>query len=320
MRCYGVRASEVMKSPQFNPQGTTDDSPFCDFVGADGTCLWAVATSIPASFSTFLLACMLVRAWDAREAIGIWAELVHERVAQVEKQTSMNKVVNPHIAMAVRQTISRDDLSKWDARVRTWVRRADQSLVRYHDQFGLIMKTLRTPYIDPGTTYEKVTRAWIRSLNVMEDLFRNIPQQVPDRAVLMAISAWHLYPDLLVCQDKITKVTMGDPLFSPLAVLTLDLEPRNAQNLSLCQWSLALSHLKYYGDPVKVRSEEDLQRVAFKDLWLVALGAVLRQWETPSSILAASIVWFKCLEEVLKTTPSSTVCGGFLHSLNGSLD
>lgn len=305
MRCYGTRASEIMESPQINPQGTTSDGPFCDFVGADGTCIWAVATSIPASFSTFLLACMLVRAWDAREAISIWAELVHERVSQVEAQISMNKVVNPHTVMAVRQAISRDDLAKWDARARAWLRRADQSMMRFHDQFGLIMKNVMTPFIDPGSTYDKVTQAWVRSLNVMEGLIKNVPQQVPDRAVLIAISAWHLYPDLLVCQEKITKVTMSDPLLPPTSVLTLGLEPRNPKHGSLCQWSLALSHLKYYGDPIKVRSEEDFQRVPFQSLWLVALGAILRQWELPSSSLGAAIAWFGSLGEILRTTPSS---------------
>ncbi|CAM1500459.1 Fc.00g096210.m01.CDS01 [Cosmosporella sp. VM-42] len=266
IRCYGARASDIMNSPNINPQGTAEDGPFRDVVGADGTCIWAAATSISASLSAFLLACMLARAWDAKKATSIWAELVHERITQVEAQINMNKVVSPHTVMAIRQDISRADLAKWDASARAWLRRADQSMVRRHDQFTLIMKNVKTPFVDPGSTFEKVTRAWIRSMKVLEDLLQNVPQQVPDRAVLMAISSWHLYPDLLVCQEKVTKVTLNDPLFPRAAILTLGLEPRKSQNDNLCQWSLALSHLKYYGEPIKVRSEEDLQRVCFPDL------------------------------------------------------
>ncbi|KAJ4311199.1 hypothetical protein N0V84_010561 [Fusarium piperis] len=307
IRSYGTRASEIMESPNINPRGTWEDGPFRDFVGADGTCIWAAATSIPASLSTFLLACMLARAWDAKKATSIWAELVHERVAHVQAQIDMNKVVNPHTEMAIRQNISRADLARWDASARAWLRRADQSMVRYHDQFQLIMKNVKTPFVDPGSTFEKVTRGWIRSMKVLDDLLQNVPQEVPDRAVLMAISAWHLYPDLLVCQDKTTKVTLGDPLFPQAAILTLGLEPRDSRSDNLCQWSLALSHLRYYGGPVKVRSEEAFQRVSFQELWVVALGALLRQWQLPSSSLEASIIWFKRLGEVIKTSsaPSS---------------
>lgn len=306
IRCYGTRASDIMNSPNINPRGTSEDGAFCDFVGADGTCIWAAATSIPASLSTFLLACMLARAWDAKKATSIWAELVHERIAQVKAQLNMKKVVNPHTEMAIRQNISRADLAKWDASARAWLRRADQSMVRYHDQFTLIMKNVKTPFVDPGSTFEKVTRGWIRAMKVLEDLLQNTPQQVPDRAVLMAISAWHLYPDLLVCQEKTTKVTLKDPLFPQAAILTLGLEPRDSRNDNLCQWSLALSHLRYYGDPIKVKSEEAFQRVSFHDLWVVALGALLRQWQLPSSSIGASIVWFKRLGEVLKTSPDSS--------------
>ncbi|KAK7409382.1 hypothetical protein QQX98_008444 [Neonectria punicea] len=306
IRCYGTRASEIMNSPNINPRGTSEDGAFRDFVGADGTCIWAAATSIPASLSAFLLACMLARAWDAKQATSIWAELVHERIAQVEAQIKMNKVVNPHTAMAIRQNISRADLAKWDASARAWLRRADQSKVQFHVRFTLIMKNVKTPFVDPGSTFEKVTRGWIRAMMVLEDLLQNVPQQVPDRAVLMAISAWHLYPDLLVCQEKITKVTLNDPLFPPAAVLTLGLEPRGTHSDNLCQWSLALSHFRYYGDPIKVRSEEAYQRVSFQDLWVVALGALLRQWQLPSSSIGPSIVWFKRLGEVLKTSSASS--------------
>lgn len=306
LRCYGTRVSEIMTSPNINPRGTPEDGPFRDFIGADGTGVWAAATSIPASLSAFLLACILARAWDANRATSIWAELIHERVAHVKAQLNMGKLVNPHTEMASRQNISRADLAKWDASARAWLRRADQSMLSHHDQFKLVMRNVKTPFLEPGTTFEKVTSGWIQSMKVVEGLLRNIPQEVPDRAVLVAISAWHLYPDLLVCQNETTKIPLKDPLFPPAAILTLGLEPRDSRSDNLCQWSLALSHLKYYGDPVKVRSEEVIQRVSFQDLWMVALGALLRQWHITSSGLGASIMWFQCLGKLLKTSPASS--------------
>ncbi|QKD57205.2 uncharacterized protein FOBCDRAFT_204193 [Fusarium oxysporum Fo47] len=152
-----------------NIRGTPEDGPFRDFIGADGTCIWAAATSIPASLSAFLLACILARAWDAKKATSIWAELIHERAAHVEAQLNMKKLVNPHTEMAIRQNISRADLAKWDASARAWLRRADQSMLSHHVQFKLVMRNVKTPFLEPGTTFEKVTSGWIQSMKVVED-------------------------------------------------------------------------------------------------------------------------------------------------------
>ncbi|KAJ0156320.1 hypothetical protein CTA2_12790 [Colletotrichum tanaceti] len=58
------------------------------------------------------------------------------------------------------------------------------------------------------------------------------------------------------------------------------------------RWSLALSHLRYYGNPVKVKSEGLLQRVTGDQIWLIALGAILRQWQVDLSNLKDSVIWF----------------------------
>ena len=44
-RCYGIRASEVAENSTANPKGTPQDGAFQDLVGADGTSIWAAATS-----------------------------------------------------------------------------------------------------------------------------------------------------------------------------------------------------------------------------------------------------------------------------------
>ncbi|KAJ5455166.1 hypothetical protein N7475_010287 [Penicillium sp. IBT 31633x] len=55
---FGRRVSEIVQDPKINPVGTSADGCFERFVGADGTTLWAAATSgIPA---ICVLAIMLV--------------------------------------------------------------------------------------------------------------------------------------------------------------------------------------------------------------------------------------------------------------------
>ncbi|KAK8098775.1 uncharacterized protein PG998_012016 [Apiospora kogelbergensis] len=45
IRAYGTRASEIAQSPVVNPKGTDAHGPFKDYVGVDGTSIWAAATS-----------------------------------------------------------------------------------------------------------------------------------------------------------------------------------------------------------------------------------------------------------------------------------
>ncbi|KAK1657009.1 hypothetical protein BDP55DRAFT_699253 [Colletotrichum godetiae] len=275
LKAFGTRASEILDSPNINPQGTTDDGPFKDFIGADGTCIWAAATSTSASIGAYLLPCILARAWDAKTATSIWVELTRDRKAQVQTLIDIGKLVNPHT----------------DASARAWLRRADRSMDLKWNQFTLIMNNVRTPFIDTGTMYEK-------------SLLNNKPQQADNRIVLFAISSWHLYPNLLVFQENANNVVFGDNLFQDSAVLSLCLEYRVDHKGAFNRWSLALSHLRYYGSPVKVKGEESLdQRISAKQVWLLVLGATLHQWRVASSNVDDSIIWFEYFGNLLLIGP-----------------
>lgn len=174
MQSYGTRASDILHRPGVNPRGSAKDGPFREWVGAEATSIWAAATSIPASMSVYLLACMLARAWDAKKATALWVELVHERKRQIQAQLDQKKIVNPHTHMAMQQDISREDLAKWDASARSWLRTADAAMTRDRVQFELISENMQLPYRDTGSTFEKVTKASIRSMEVLEKLLRNV--------------------------------------------------------------------------------------------------------------------------------------------------
>ena len=298
IKAYGSRTSEILSRPDISPEGTENDGPFREFIGADCTSIWAAATSGPASISVLLLACMLARAWDAKPAISIWVELVEERRRQIRAQIQDNKIIHPHSVAASRETIGRAELAEWDASARAWLRRADLFMAVNNTQLRLVMNNLAIPFSSVGSTFEKVTLTWIRAMEVGEKLLGNLPQQASDRGVLLALSSWHLYPDLVVFQDKAKKIPFKDKLFPNAGVLSLGLEYKGPSD-HVAQWSLALSHLRYYGDPVRVQSRNDLSRVGINQLWLVALGAVFRKWGVSYANFDVAVDWFRDLHNVL---------------------
>ena len=297
---YGARTSEILANPDINPQGSTNDGPFRDFVGVDCTSIWAAATSGPASISVLLLACMLSRAWDAKMATSIWCELVEERRGQIQDQVNKNDIIHPHSIAAAKQNLGRSELAAWDASARSWLRRADMFMAFNHTQFRLVVDNLAIPYSSTGSTYEKVTASWTRSMDVVESLLGNHPHQANDRAVLLALSSWHLYPDLLVFRHEAKKISFKDKLFPCAGVLSLGLEFNGTSDNST-RWSLALSHLRHYGDPISVQSREDQSRVRIEGLWLVALGAIFRQWELLYADFDLAVDWFRDLHVVLSS-------------------
>lgn len=62
-----------------NPTGRKSDGAFAEFLGADGTAIWAAVTPGQGVVAVHLLACKLARLWTSAEAIFIWEELVEQR-------------------------------------------------------------------------------------------------------------------------------------------------------------------------------------------------------------------------------------------------
>ncbi|TGJ79635.1 hypothetical protein E0Z10_g9135 [Xylaria hypoxylon] len=300
-KAYGQRVSEILAQPNINPQGTASDGPFQYFVGADCTSIWAAATSGDASIAVHLLACILARAFDSKTATSIWFEIIQERKQQVNKLLKENKMIHPYTIVASKQTIARPELAAWDTSARAWLRRADESKAWEKHQFAIIIENINLPYTAPGTTYSKVMTTWTKSMEVLNNLLVNIPQQASDRAILLAISSWHLHPNLLVFQDKAINVDFKDQLFLASAVLTLGLEYQLQAGDTGIRWSLALSHLRYYGDPVAVRSNEEMSRVTMPQFSLVALGSLLRLWDLRGSNIVEAINWLNALGDMIST-------------------
>ena len=117
-QAYGLRASEIAENPKLNPSGNSTHGPFAGHVGADGTSIWAAATSGPGALEVHLLACMLARVWSAAEATSIWDELVlaHKNVL---KERIMDERFHFATLMASMIDVTRVRLADWDASARS---------------------------------------------------------------------------------------------------------------------------------------------------------------------------------------------------------
>lgn len=120
IRAYGLRVSEIISHPGVNPAGTMADGPFREFVGADATSIWAAATSGIASLAILLLSCLLARKFsDPRISVALWVELVAKRKEEIRFAFENDEMMSEASMVAARQQISRTDLAKFDASVRS---------------------------------------------------------------------------------------------------------------------------------------------------------------------------------------------------------
>lgn len=297
---YGERASEIIKTPGANPLGeTAKHGPFANFVGVDATSIWAAATSGGTSIAIHLLACLLARAFpDPAESASIWAELVLERQYELLKYAEGPMVNVAHLAAlnAAQQEISRAELRQWDTSARAWLRTADSVMQKKCIQFKLILKNLSINMGSGARPYPFFMRAWTQAMLGLERLLNSEPQSVTDGSILWAISSWHLFPNLLVLGNQTTNVSFEDALMPTAGVLTVGINTSTASNdyNSGINWSVALSHYRYYGTPVKAVGRID-DRLTIDELYFVSLGSLLDSWKVPPSMLDLSLQWFSAL-------------------------
>lgn len=119
IQTYGLRASEIAKSPELNPDASARHGIFADHVGPDGSTIWAAATSGGETITVHLLACMLARIWSREEAVSIWHELVESRKLHLQEDIA-GSTTGFSVAdlTASRIDITRSQLDAWDASAR----------------------------------------------------------------------------------------------------------------------------------------------------------------------------------------------------------
>ncbi|KAG9506487.1 hypothetical protein J7337_000018 [Fusarium musae] len=291
IKAYGRRAVEIAQCRSVNPKASKSDGIFAEHIGIDGTAIWAAATSGPHAIPVYLLACMLARMWSTAEATSIWTELVAER----KRELAAIEETDPSYERAQftsRISIPREDLAQWEASARSWLQAADRSMVRKQKQLMLIVDNAELPVSTKPQLFENVRSSWRSAMIAINSLVKGLPQSVQDGAVLLGLSSWHLYPDMVVLGKgpSPVRVEQKDDLINPAGLLTIGLNIASSKHHGV-YWSLPLSHLRYYGGPVMAERSLATQgnRITVQELFQVSIGSLTRLWNKDRKHLASII-------------------------------
>ncbi|KAL5906102.1 hypothetical protein ACKVV1_010508 [Pyricularia oryzae] len=308
---FGKRASEITQkaNQKSTPLPSAARSIFSDYIGVDICALWAAATSSKAALPLFLLACMLARIWDDAEATALWCEIVKDRRMDIASRLEAGEPV-PYTAVsaAAQQDIPREQLAKWDASARAFLKTADDTWSMQQKQFNLIAHNIDVP-VNRGNDqrpYHGIVATWTNAMKTLEKLICGQPHAVLDGSILLGISSWHIYPDMTVFGSGPGKhVMMRDSLVNSGGVISVGVKyssPLGPGSQHGVFWSLSLGHYKFYGKPTnKVsRLNEDRSRLTFSELQVATIGALLSHWNIPVAMTEGAL---KCLLKIVSFLP-----------------
>jgi hypothetical protein len=275
---YGKRVSEICATTAENAQKFPEGAIFGAQMGADGTNIWAGATSGSGAIAVHLLSCLLARIWKSHEAISLWVELVEKRKQEILSRFNSGSATAAASVMAAQQIITREQLAAWDASARSWLHTADSAKRLQQIQLTLIISNISMPVNSSNEPYESVMKAWISGMQAMEHLVQGIPQRVQDGTILLAISSWHLYPNMHILVDQPKEVDQKDPLMND-ALVTISGQQSSTGREGV-YWSLPLARMRYYSPPevAERRIASDTSRVTIDELWIVILGILTGPW------------------------------------------
>ncbi|KAL8672969.1 MAG: hypothetical protein Q9168_002602 [Polycauliona sp. 1 TL-2023] len=244
---------------------------------------------------------MLARIWDAPEATSIWVEIVKRRKEEVIADFDGTDIAHLATLSAAQQDLPRAQIAEWDDSARAWLRVADGVKKKQQKQLMLILDNVQLPVNWKTTTYESVMEAWSNALTQMEALVQGISQQARSGDILLAVSSWHLFPDLTVVTPSITHVHQHDPAFGSGGLLTIGLQTPMVQESGV-HWSLPLAHLRHYGAPVK--STRSIcnglgERLSLPDLLQATLGSLLQSWGAAGKETSRSLRWLSSMYRLL---------------------
>ena len=301
-KAYGLRASEIAQSPLVNPKDSQAHGPFAEHMGVDGTTIWAAATSGKGAVAIHLLACMLARLWPPSEAIAIWEQILEERGKELSTWDATDTIPLDNLTTGQIE-VSREELAAWDASARAWLLAADRVKKLNQTQLRLIVDNLNIPVDQNMNVYTSVMQSWKTAMTTMDKLIDGISHSVHSGAVLLGLSSWHLYPDLITLGNSTAETRQKDPLIAPGGIVTIGLQIVEQDDRRGVYWSLPLAHVRYYGDPVvSERSiNSDSSRISFDDLWIVTLGSLFALWKIEGSQVEAAaelirMMWQNCVK------------------------
>lgn len=119
---------------------------------------------------------------------------------------------------------------------------------------------------------------------MLEEVVQSQGQRVGSGALLLGLSAWHKYPDIVVLGSETAQVFQKDNLVKQGGVVTVDSRcdihkaPGSDEDI---YWLLQLASLRYYGDEVEICRSfmSGATRLSISQLQQVAFGVLLAEWK-----------------------------------------
>ncbi|CAG9985660.1 unnamed protein product [Clonostachys byssicola] len=301
VRIYGNRVSEIVQEVSNDTaKGSNNRGLFSNWLGPDATSIWAAATSGSGAISAHLLACMLARIWSSSEAVAIWKEIIQAR-KDILSKIDVSDPMKPAAHFAAQIDLTESQISGWDSSARAWLEVADKSKLRQQRQLLLLIENAGIPINDESDTYTSVLKAWTTALTAMENIASGIPQSIKDGSALLALSSWHLYPDMFVLGAGPDRVVQNDPLVPAGGMVTLGQTSYSARSDDKPFWSLPLAYLKYYGDPVTTSRifGDHASRLSISEFNYVVFGSILSNWGVYGKNISMAAEFLIVLDEFL---------------------
>ncbi|KAH7039002.1 hypothetical protein B0J12DRAFT_788423 [Macrophomina phaseolina] len=295
VQAYGNRVSQIAEVAE---RTTERSGIFADHTGIDGTSIWAAATSSIPALHMQLLAAMLARIWSPDKATAMWVELVEARRREMAGRFERGEeLLYLNLMAATQAEITRDQLREWDASARSWLQTADSIKEKEQDQLMSILDDVEVPISTDRIVSTSIIGAWKSAMMSTEMLIGGTPQSNDSGPALLALSSWHLYPDVLVMGKESRAVHFTDHLVPPGGVLTIGLEKPHSvlkTGSNGLHWSLSLAHLRYYGHPVPAdgRLTPNDGRLSFPGFVHVAFGCFLGYWQMEGQRKARDVARF----------------------------
>lgn len=189
-----------------------------------------------------------------------------------------------------------------------WLLTGDEAKTLQQKQLLLIIDNMGYPMKTSAKIYGSVMHTWTEAMTIMDRLISGMPQRIQTGEILLGLSSWHLFPDISVLGDKVTEVRQKDSLVRSGGIITLGIQCADPEKDGGVQWSMPLSHLRYYGKPVESTRVVDSKssRVSFEQLVQVAIGSLTTFWGKyfENAIAASSFITklCECLEADLSGT------------------
>jgi hypothetical protein len=307
LKAYGTRASEIaceVDAAQNAPRSIVDGI-FGPHLGVDSTSIWAAANIGTSALLMHLLACMLARIWSAQEATAIWAEIIDTRRQKIKVNAPENSKASSLFAQhAAIYDVEWSTIQNWDANARAWLQIADSSSHKMQQKqieliannLSIAIQTQVTPHgacvsaSGGGNLYDSVMLNFCSALSTLNNLVLGKPQRILDGGVLLGLTSWHIYPDLVILGPKTQEKPQLDPLVADGGIATLSIayqeDPHGNQDG--VYWSLPLAQLRYYRPTQRTGSSLHDSKISFTGLQALILGASLDSLDT--LLTAAEII------------------------------